>query len=347
MAAFAATRRKMGLPPVIVVNKSRTLGGIFAELTKFDMNSSNWSSVASTASPGPTRIRPMSPTDDLNYIPNSQFQARDATMSEYPDSFSMARAVRATLNEYAEPYSGSEVLYDLAGVVYTPGGVALGRARRIIFAGGLVPKTVPQGKAIMSGYDFLRRPVRELADKKIAVVGDGATAAQVVELMVGESYMKPVTLPDNIHWFGGENMPFDKSSWMDLYHARFSGLGRHFPQSGIGGGVIRPFRTRGEVYPAGDIAIVNQEVFDLVVYCPGFTPAPYPVPMAGVVQLGGMTVARSSGSSAPLNSRVFVIGAAAGFEIPYQPYVTKFAASNNALYVNLPRIAAFAGALPR
>jgi hypothetical protein len=346
-AAFVATRAALGYSRVVVVNKSRTLGGIFTELVKFDLNSSNWSSVASTASPGPTRIRPMSPTDDLNLIPNSQFQVRDKTMSEYPDSFSMARAVRETLNEYADTYSNAELLYDSTGSMYSPEGIKLGRARRIIFAGGLVPKPVPQGTAIMSGYEFLRSPVRYLADKKIAVIGDGATAAQVVELMVGDSYMKPVTLPGNIHWFGGPDMLLTKSTWMEYYHARFSGLGRHFPQSGVGGGIIRPFDVRGAVDPAGEIAVVNQEVFDLVVYCPGFDPAPCPVSMPGVVQLGGMSVARSSGRSDPLNGRVFAIGAAAGFENPYQPYRTRFSASNNALYVNLPRIAAFAGALPR
>jgi hypothetical protein len=207
---------------------------------------------------------------------------------------------------------------------------------------------VPKGTAIMSGYEFLRNPVRDLAGKKIAVIGDGATAAQVVELMVGAGYTKPVTLPDNIHWFGGEDMPLDKATWMDLYHARFSGLGRQFPQSGVGGGVIRPFNVRGRVLPAGDIAIVNQEAFDLAVYCPGFDPVQCPVPVPGVVSLGGMPVARSSGQTSPLSSRVFVIGTAAGFDEPYQPYVTRFVpASNNALYVNLPRIAAFAAALPR
>jgi len=346
-ATFAATYFKLWNEKVVVVDKNRTLGGIFARLVKFDLNSAMEASVESVKSPSPTRIRPVSRTDDLNYIPNSAHQVRDSGMSEYPDSFAMARAVQRTIREYAEPYTSADLLFDQAGVVFTPGGVPLGRARRIIYAGGLVPKFVPQGAAVMSGYEFLRNPERDLRDKKIAVIGDGATAAQVVELMVGDSYMKPHSLPDDIHWYGGENMPVTKSAWMAQYHARFAGLGRHFPQDGIGGGTIRPFSVRGDVAPAGEIALVNNEAFNLAVYCPGFDPAPCNVAMSSRITLGGATVGLSSGLNSPLGGRVITIGTAAGINESFLPYSTRFPAAANALYVKLPQIAALAAALPR
>lgn len=347
MAAYVATRRAMGYEPVVVVDNGRTLGGVFAKLVKFDMNSAMNASVASTGTPGPTRIRPMSPSDDLNYIPNSMHQVRDQGMSEYPDSFAMARTVRLTLKEYAECYTSADLLFDASGAVFTKGGQILGRARRIIFAGGTVPRPGPRGPAIKTGFDFLQDPVRDLENKKIAVIGNGATAAQCVEIMLGDSYMKPVTLPSNIHWFGGPDMPDSKSAWMEQYHVRFSGLGRHFPQSGIGGGVIRPYPLNGELYSAGNIAIVNEEVFDLVLWCAGVVPATSFVTMTSRVRIGGMTVGLSSGTSNPLGGRVFTIGTAAGIDEPYKPVLSRFPAANNALYVNLPRVAALAGSLPR
>ncbi len=347
-AAYAATRRAMGFPPVIVVDSSRTLGGMFAKLVRFGMNSANWAGVESVRSPGPTRVRPMSPSDDLNYIPNSKYQVRDMCMSEYPDSFSMARAVRETLKEYAETYTSADLRFDSTGIVFARSGASLGRARRIIFAGGLrEPANTPRGPAIMSGFGFLQTPVRELEDKKIAVVGAGATGAQCVELMVGGGDMKPVSPPGMIAWYGGDDMPVTKSQWMMQYHARYAGLGRHFPQDGAGGGIIRPVSATGTAYPAGNITIVNGEVFDLVLWCTGFEPAPCPAAfMDGVVQVGGMVVARCSSLTSPLRSLVFTIGTAANLDIPYLPIRSRFPAANNALYNLLPRVAALAGALP-
>lgn len=343
-ATFAATRVAMGYDPVIVVEKARTLGGVFAKLVKFGMNSAHQASVESVRTPGPTRVRSVSRTDTLNYIPNSKYQVE--CMSEYPDSFAMARAVRLTLKEYAETYTNADLLFDSTGLIFDRTGVPLGRARRIIFAGGLVePADTPKGPSIMSGYQYLQNPVRDLADKKIAVIGGGATAAACVELMVGDGYVKPTSLADMIAWYGDLTMPVTKASWMAQYHARHVGLGRHFPEDGVGGGIIRPVAARAFVSPAGEVSLVNQESFDLTVWCTGFDRAPCSVPMNGVVQVGGMSVALSSGTL-PLQSRVFAIGTAAGLDTPYQPVPSKFTAANAALYNWLPRIAAFAGALP-
>lgn len=344
-ATFAATRVAMGFDPVIVVENRRTLGGVFAQLVRFGMNSAHQASVGSVRTPGPTRLRPVSPSDTLNYIPNSKHQVECS--SEYPDSFSMAKAVRLTLKEYAETYTNAHLLFDSNGFVFDKTGVSLGQARRIIFAGGLVvPPTNPTGPSIMSGYQYLQNPVRDLAGKKIAVVGAGATAAQCVEIMVGDGDVKPTSLADMIAWYGDLNMPVTKASWMSQYHARYAGLGRHFPQDGVGGGTIRPFASPGIAATAGEITLVNQEVFDLTVWCTGFNPAPCSVPMNGIVQVGGMQVALSSGGGIPLGSRVFTIGSAAALNSPYLPVPSKFTAATAALYNTLPRIAAFAGALP-
>ncbi len=353
-ATYVATRRAMGFPRPIVLEKNRTLGGVFATTINFGMNSANLASLASTASPGPTRIEPMSPTDDQNLIPNSLYQVRDAGIDEYPHSFDMAKTVRRTLQEYAETYTEADLLYDSGGLVATREGFGLGRATRIIFAGGLVePAGIPQNcKAIMSGYAFLKRPVRDLRGLKIALLGNGATAASIAEFALGMGLTKPTSYPTNIHWYGGPTMPLSKLAWMSQYHARFAELGRHFPQENfasdvVAGGPIRPFSVQGQVVPAGDIAMVNGQVFDLVIMATGFDTAPCLVPMTSEIRIGGLCIARGNSPTNPLGSRVFKIGTAAKILEAYGPYQSRFDAAILSLSNQLPRVAALAAALPR
>ena len=300
-AVYAATRVACGYPKPVVLEKEKTTGGIFARLANFRLNSANGASVASVATPGPTRVMPMSPSDDLNWLPNAPIQVRDMSgMVEYPYSFDMRDAIQKTLSEYAEVYTDANFTFNLSGTVSVPNdGRTLGTAKRILFAGGLVvPDRLPKGAAIMSGYDFLRRPVRDLGGKKIALVGGGDTAAQIAEFMLGQGLGgAPTTPPSNIHWYGGESMPLTKDQWMGIYHARFAGIGRHLPQAGVSTGVIRPIAARGDTLPLGSAAMVNGQVFDLVILATGFAPAPCPVPTPNAYAVGGTTVARYSNTT--------------------------------------------------
>jgi len=348
-AIYAATRAAVGFGPPVVFEQNLAAGGVFAQLTEFRMNSVNAASVQSVQTGGPSRIVPLSPSDDLNWIPNSRHQVKDRGGAwEYPSSVAMCRAVQLTLKDHADMYTGAKgMTFNRRGQVFTPDGDDLGVARRIIFAGGVVQKDdIPRGPAILSGFDFLRKPVQDLAPLKIAIVGGGDTASQVAEFMVGQGLTAPSTFPCQIDWYGTDAMPVTKDGWMVTAHARWAGLGRHFPQDGLRPGVIRPFPLRGKVTSLGNAAMVNGQVYDLAVLCTGVKPAPCPVFVPDVYSVGGMNVAKANGSQT-LDGvpTVFTIGIAAELQVAYKPYKSRFAAAQDAIYNLGPRTAALAASL--
>jgi hypothetical protein len=352
-AIYAATRVAMGYDPPIVFEQNLATGGVFAQLLEFRMNSVNGASVQSVASPSPSRVVPMSASDDLNWIPNSAHQVRDlAGGKEYPSSADMCRAIQRTLKENAEIYTGTEegMKFDRYARVYTKDSVPLGAAKRVIFAGGLVPRDgYKTGPAVMSGFDFLRKPVSDMASIRVAIVGSGDTAAQVAEYMLGQGIITPSTTPRQIHWYGDTEMPTTKSDWMARIHARWSGLGRHLPQQdGVYTGVIRPYAVRGNVVSLGRSAMVNGQVYDMAVMCTGVKPAPCPTIVQGTYSVGGMTVAKSNSSeTADGIPKVFTIGTAAGLGQRYRPYQSRFTAASEAIYNLGPRTAVLAAYLDR
>lgn len=350
MAVYAATRAAAGFAPPIVFEQKLATGGVFAQLQDFRMNSVNQGSVQSVATGTPSRVVPNSPSDDLNWIPNSPYQAADQAGGwEYPTSGHMCRAIQKTLKDYAVVYTGAQgMTFDRNGRVFTPDGDDLGLAKRVIFAGGVVPKDATmRGGAVMNGFDFMAKPPRELHNIKIAVVGAGDTAAQVVEYMLGQGLNAPSTPPREIHWYGGLSMPQTKDGWMVTAHARWAGLARHFPQqSGVYSGVVRPFTAKGKMIPLGKMAMVNGQTYDLVVMCTGVQPAPCPVEVPDVYSVGGMNVARGNGSFTVSSiPKVFTIGIAAQLGVEYKPYKSRFTAANDAIYNLAPRTAALAASL--
>lgn len=348
-AIYAATRRAMGYAPPIVFEKQLAAGGVFAQLVEFRMNSVNWASIQSVQTPSPSRVVPMSASDDLNWIPNSAHQVRDlAGGAEYPTSAVMCRAVQRTLKDNADVYTGmTSAKFERSARVYT-GEEYLGMAKRVIFAGGVVPRDgYKTGPAVMQGFDFLRTPVKDLARLKIAVVGAGDTAAQVVEYMLGQGVYTPSTPPSQIHWYGGVAMPCTKDGWMVTAHARWAGLGRHFPQAdGSDRSVIRPYPARGNLVSLGGAAMVNNQVYDMAVMCTGVKPAPTGTPVSDIFSVGGMDVARSNESMmADGIPRIFRIGTAANLDSRYTPYQSRFTAARDAIYNLGPRTAALAAFL--
>lgn len=354
MAVWAATRAAAGFAPPLVFEQNLATGGVFAQLQDFRMNSVNQASVQSVATGTPSRIVPASPSDDLNWIPNSPYQAADQAGGwEYPTSGHLCRAIQKTLKDYAVVYTGAKGMkFDSNARVFTAEGEDLGVAKRIIFAGGVVPKDSPGTgglamSAVVNGFDFLAKPPRELHNLKIAIVGGGDTAAQVAEYMLGQGLNAPSTPPRQIHWYGGLSMPMTKDGWMVTAHARWVGLGRHFPQrDGVFTGVVKPFAAKGKMIPLGKMAMVNGQMYDLVVMCTGVQPAPCPVDVPDVYSVGGMNVAKSNASQM-LNGvpKVFTIGIAAQLGVEYRPYKTRFAAAGDAIYNLAPRTAALAASL--
>lgn len=349
-AVVAATFAACGKPPPIVVERRLSVGGIFGDLAMFRMNSATKASVRSVTSPGPTRVPSLSPADDLNWIPNAPWQVSSATpLSEYPDSTTMARLIREILGTYSELYTDASMIFDKYGDCYSPDGDSYyGKAARIIFAGGLAERPdMPEGPAIMSGYAFMKTPVRDLAGKKIALIGGGDTAAQCAEYAVGQGMTQPSSFPDSVDWYGGESMPTTKETWMRQAHTRWALIGHHLPDrnDAPSAAVFRPYTERGQVANLGKEAWVNGQVYDLAIMATGFVPAPCPVTMNTQVRVGDQIVARmyDDGSGRP---RIFRVGTAAELNALFKPYKSRYAIpSQQAIYNLAPRTAAFAASL--
>lgn len=348
-AAFCATRRAAGFAPPIVFEQNLAAGGMFAQLLDFKLNSQNQASIASIESPGPSRVVSTSDVDDLNWIPNSDHQVGQYGAFEYPRSADMCRAIARTIREYGELYTGVVgMTFNRAGQVSTADGTVLGKAKRIIWAAGTVPRNdYVGGPAVMSGYDFMRTQAGELHNRRIAVLGGGDTAAQCVEYMLGQGLAAPATLPGEVHWYGNENMPVFKSSWAEFYHARFNGLARHFPhQFSSERSVIRPFSVKGQMINLGKTAMVNGLIYDLVIMATGFRPALCPVVTEETYRIGDMVVAKcNSNETIDGIPTVFKIGTAAGLSSGFTAYRSRFPAATLAMYNQGPRIAALAAAL--
>lgn len=348
-AAWCATRREMGFAPPIVFEQDLALGGMFAKLQDFELNSQNNASIESIVSPGPSRIVPVSDIDDLNWIPNSSHQVRQYGAYEYPRSSGMAKAISRTLKEYAEVYTGvKDLTFTRTGRVRMADGTTLGDAKRIIWAAGTVPRMdYTPGPAVMSGYKFMQSPPLDLHDRRIAVLGSGDTAAQCIAYMLGQGMSAPATPPGQIHWYGGDTMPLSKSQWAEQYHAKFNGLARHFPQQVTSErSVIRPYPARGKMISLGRTAMVNQQIYDLVIMATGFQPAPCPVTTYETYRIGDMTVAMcNSDETIDGVPTVFKIGTAAALQAEFTAYKSKFPAARLAMFNQGPRIAALAAAL--
>jgi hypothetical protein len=339
-AVFAATRVAMGADAPVVLDKG-SIGGIFSDLINFRMNSQQFASRRSTAT-GPSRVPSLSPSDDLNYLPNSEHQVRDESSGavEFPASKDMARAIARTLRAYAEVYEKAEFTFDVDGAFYAADGTYFGTARRVIWAPGLaMPDNTTGCPAIMTGYEFLRSPVREgLDNMMIALNGGGDTAVTIAEYLLGQGFTAPYQLPRSFHWYGGDSMALTKMEWASEYHARYLGVARHLPQGGIEG-VIRPYAARGYSAPAGRTAVVNGQMYDLVIDATGFKPVEPPYPIGDFITIGGQRVARFDGY------KTYAIGAAANLPVDTDPYPSKFTAAAQAIYRLGPLTAAFAASL--
>lgn len=353
-AVYAATRVAMGKEVPIVLEERSELGGVFATLIPFAMNSANDASVASVEA-GPSRLIRKSQSDDINYLPNSRFQVRDRNYgAEYPSSADMAYVIKKTLSDYAETYTSAYVNVARTSLeVYADDSIErddasrdyLGAARRIIYATGLRMPDTYEGlttRSVMTAENFLRNPILDYENKRVAIVGAGDTAATIAEFLVGQGITRPFTRPDNIDWYGGPYMSLTKKRWALDYHARYIGLARHFPEAKRAG-VIKPIRERGIINPLGSVTEVNGRTYDLVIDATGFKPyKPFNVNINEVYRASTNTrvIARTD-----YDGR-FVIGAAADLSPFLEPaYQNRFIASNSALYNLAPLTATLAAVL--
>lgn len=330
---YAATRVTLGFPRPLVLEKENEPGGIFARYPLgFWLNSVNDAGIGSTRQ-GPTRMRPLSESDDLNYFPNCAKQIRDDCGTEYPSNLMVAATVRANLSRYADIVTGAKVtVTDRYDVVFQVDGNPY-RAGRLIDARGLAMPAVDgarEGTPVITADHYLRGMLPSgfglrSAPKRVAVIGDGDTAYVVVESMLGQGPLSRPFPVSAIGWYG-PTLPLTKKQFALTVHARYMGISRHMPQADVTG-VIRPYPERGTAASTGNAARVNGQTYDLVVCCTGFRPASSDFMPAGSDV--GQGLWRSTGN------RYFIVGAAVG--IPFRSAEFGSGDDYNTGYTRFPR----------
>lgn len=328
---FAATMAALGQEQPVVLEKMNRLGGIFGYgVRPFWLNSVNAASMAST-DPGPTRIRPRSASDDLNWFPNCEVQVRGECRTEYPSSALVGSIVRRNLRRNAEVFTscdasvvsvGSYPVVQVDGQDYECG--------RLVDARGLTmnpPAGCAPGTCVISALDYLAGRLPALPDDpSVAVIGDGDTAYVVIEDMLGQGPDPRNLNPSEIGWYGPSIFPTKKRFMLDV-HARYLGLARHMPQNDTTG-MIRPFLQRGTAANLGSAARVNGRTYDLAVYCTGFNAA---FTLRDNVSPAGLDIAEGGTALWRQSGNYYVIGAAAGNGISYRS--SEFGLG----YTNFPR----------
>jgi len=353
-AIFAASWVRAGGDKPVVAEKTSRTGGVFSRLMPFAMNSANLSSLDS-AGTGPSRMPRRSAADDLNYLPNSAYQVSTIAKGEYPSSQEMADIVRSTLQEYSDVYVNCDLTLESNGesIYRADTGEYLGSPARVIWAAGLyMPSnsSYDGSPSVVTAESFLspregdtgRFMDRQYAGRKIAVVGNGDTAATIIEYLLGQGLSKPTTMADDIDWYGGSVMPMTKKSWAMTYHARYITIARHMPERKVYG-VINPIPERGRISPAGTTSYVNGRTYDLVIDATGFralTPS-FDYSYDFNSNATARVIARRT-----YDNSLYLIGAAAGISGD-NVYNSKFAAARLAIYQLAPITAEFATQLYR
>lgn len=357
-AVYCTTRRALGYPYPLVLEKTSRLGGIFAQASvPFWMNSVT-GSVASTGA-GPTRIRPYSESDDLNHLPNCTIQTATSASTEYPSNTDMAGVVRRNLANCADiyyklPVRVTRVTSALPQIEVQGETVDVGR---LIDARGLAMKFVSTAKAgtpVITAEHYLTGQlppsVYDGLARRVALIGYGDTARVIAESLLGQGPAGRPFSVSEIGWYGAD-IPLTKEQWMESVHARYLGLARHMPQAGVTG-MIRPFPGTAEAVSLGAQARVNsRETYDLAIYCTGFQPAfkednvrPTDI---GLGSRSGLW--RSSGNYhivGPAADIPFSAREATGPDGEFNAGYTRFPANTGAIFRLAPATAQLAATLP-
>jgi hypothetical protein len=194
---YCATRVAMGFEKPVVLEREQMPGGIYMRYAPvpFFLNSVNRGSITSTAK-GPTRIRSLTPADDINYFPNCASQVGAECDTEYPSSLLVAQMVRQNHGRYSQVYPGCDVAvtdpFRSKPLISVNGEPAV-TVGRLIDARGLRCKDVDGCKpftSLVTADHYLRGQVPDTmldgAPKRIAIIGDGDTARIVAESLLGQ-----------------------------------------------------------------------------------------------------------------------------------------------------------------
>ncbi len=281
-AIWAATRRALGGPKPLVLDRNERFGGTFAlsKQSTFFLNSRN--------RPGP--LGAAGSRDALNVIPGAPMQPSDMSGSEYQANADLGLVVRCTLalNAVVRKAKVEAVVRngDRLVVLSDRGAV---QAERVVIATG-PGRTLGflsasfDGERLLSFRQFIRRfdrsmfPLRGLG--RVAVVGAGDSGRTVVEALTGYGpYMggsvASLDYVPQIDWFGvDENMT--KERWLECNRTRYKPLAALFPNKNqtVQNARVVPRERVDRVFVTPNDVQINGRAFDTVICCIGFSKDP-------------------------------------------------------------------------
>lgn len=271
-AVYAATRVRLGYPRPIVLERGSRVGGTFAMTSRptFYLNSRN--------RPGPGGT-----TGDagasLNYIPSGIIQPSNVGMTEFQSNVDMALAIRWTLAQYADVYTGctftnvggerDHLTVDVNDETYM--------WARVIDARGLGdPIKLVDSERVLSFPGFMQRmeqPWPLQGVRRVAVLGDGDSAKCAVESLVGlapQPYMSCAALDhvERIDWYAPD-LPVRCKDWRRQTRGRYASIGHYLRADRYGVRRINVINRGANVLPTGDGVLVEGNFYDLAIACVG------------------------------------------------------------------------------
>lgn len=268
-AAYAAIRVLSGFPRPIVLERSDRVGGTFAMTRKptFYLNSRNRAGGIGLG--GDRRA-------SLNYLPGAPIQAANLSMAEYQTNADMAFAIRLTLAEYADVYTGATVESVNGTTIATDAGTII--AGRIIDARGLGDANYASQPAsnILNFGDFMKRmespwPLRGM--RRVAIIGDGDSAKCAAESLIGvgpESAMSVAALDnvERIDWYS-PNLPATCEEWRQQVRGRYQGIGPSLRPDRFGERRVNIISKRAFPIALPGQPLIDGRSYDMAVMCTG------------------------------------------------------------------------------
>jgi len=286
-AIYAATRARMGMPRVLVVEKTSHPGGVFAcsRGPGFYLNSRNRPGV------GPSRPGDQGP---LNFLPGCLVQPADMGGEEYQTNDVIAWVIRVNLALYADVLPNTEV-NQVNGVRLYDKRKELMRARlRIIFATGFGPTKK------LAGFDSdryltfeqfiatLDKPFPMQGMNRVAVIGAGDSGKCVIEALTGQgpSMLTAISLDyPEIDWYGVPENQRSRQAWEECNRTRYKGIGHLLRDNRYLGDeprvTLRGTTDRGSArtFERGlDCVYVDGRPYDLAIDCTGYLRSDAPTP---------------------------------------------------------------------
>jgi len=354
-SVYAAARVAAGFPKPVILERGK-VGGAFAvtDCASFYLNSRNM--------PGQNG-RPDRSLSGINFLPGAPVQPDMLTGREYQSNADMAFAIRASLAEYGEVYTGADVTdISYSGTITLASGMQIYAGRVIDARGlgdtatefgqkvnGITVQTFPQFMSTLDGMF----PLKGL--ERVAVFGGGDSGKVTVEALLGigpkETSLSGLDYVRQVDWYAS-SLPRNREDWAATQRGRYQRIGRYLARQADvrsdgrydGAERLRIYNRRGTAIPTLNGALVGSRAYDRVILCTGNS-----LPALGLSARRFYETEGNLAKDYDSERVIYRVGPAASLRFDDQEYDDFYTDNTNnrvAIFRLAPRTAALAATLP-